>query len=186
MRKLAAVLALCALALAAALSAQAEEFISGRAGFYFPDEGGFDTGYNFGLAYGFSLADILTESVKENPALANVTTEFGIGIYNAERDIRFVGDIDLTVIPLTVSLIYNHPIQDTPFELYAGGGPGLYFAMLDTPVGDDNELEFGIHLLAGGTFNLDPRIALFAELRGDLVTDDVGGGFLNFGVKYKF
>lgn len=186
MKKLAAILALFTLALAAALPAQAEEFISGRIGLFDPEEGGFDTGYNLGLAYGFNLADILTETVKENPGLANVTTEFGIGIYNAERDIRFVGDIDLTVIPLTVSVIYNHPIQNTPFELYAGGGPGLYFAMLDTPVGDDSELEVGIHLLGGGAFNLDRQLALFAELRGDLVTDDVGGGFLNFGMKYKF
>jgi len=40
MKKLAAVLALFTIALAAALPA--------RAGFYFPDEGGFDTGYNLG------------------------------------------------------------------------------------------------------------------------------------------
>jgi hypothetical protein len=186
MKKLAAVLALFTLALAAALPAQAEEFISGRAGFYFPDEGGFDTGYNFGLAYGFNLADILTETVKENPGIANVTTEIGIGIYNTERDIRFVGDIDLTVIPLTVSVIYNHPIRNTPFELYAGGGPGLYYARVDAPGDDDSELEFGVHLLAGGAVNLQQQLALFAELRGDLVTDDVGGAFLNFGVKYKF
>lgn len=186
MKKLVAVLALFALALAAVLPAQAEEFISGRAGFYFPDEGGFDTGYNFGLAYGFNLADILTETVKENPVIANVTTEFGIGIYNTERDIRFVGDIDLTVIPLTVSVLYNHPIQNTPFELYAGGGPGLYYAMVDAPGDDDSELEVGIHLLGGGAFNIDQQLALFAELRGDLATDDVGGGFLNFGLKYKF
>jgi hypothetical protein len=186
MKKLAAVLALFTLALAAALPAQAEEFISGRAGFYFPDEGGFDTGYNFGLSYGFNLADILTETVKENPWVANVTTEIGIGVYNAEDDIRFVGDVDLTVIPLTVSVIYNHPIQGTPFEIYGGGGPGLYYAMVDTPFGDDSELEVGIHLLGGGAFNLDQQLALFAELRGDLATDDVGGGFLNFGLKYKF
>ena len=185
MKKLAAVLALFTLALAAALPAQAEEFISARAGFYFPDEGGFDTGYNLGFAYGFSLGDILTETVKENPAIANVTTEFGIGVYNAERDFRF-GDIDLTVIPLTVSLIYNHAIPDTLFELYAGGGPGLYYAMVDAPGDDDSELEFGVHLLAGGAVNLQQQLALFAELRGDLVTDDVGGAFLNFGVKYKF
>lgn len=186
MKKLAVVLALFTLALASALPAQAEEFISGRAGIYFPDEGGFDNGYNFSLGYGFSLADILTESAKENPALANITTEFNLGIYNADRDLRFFGDIDLTVIPLTVSLIYNHAIQGTPFEIYGGGGPGLYYARFDAPGDDDSELEFGVHLLAGGAFNIDRQFALFTELRGDLVTDDVGGGFLNFGLKYKF
>jgi hypothetical protein len=186
MKKLAAVLALFALALTMSLPARAGEYISGRAGFYFPDEGGFDTGSNFGIAYGFSLGDILTEDVKENPALANINTEIGLGIYNAERDVRFVGDIDLTVVPLTVSFIYNHAVPGTPFEIYGGGGPGLYYAMVDTPFGDDSELEFGVHLLAGGAYNLDNRLSLFTELRGDLVTDDVGGGFLNFGVKYKF
>lgn len=185
MKKLATVLALFTLSLAAALPAPAAEFISGRAGFYFPDEGGFDTGPNFSLSYGFSLADILTDSVQENPALANVHTEFSLGIYSSERDTRF-GDIDLTVIPLTVSFIYNHAIQGSPFELYGGGGPGLYFAEVDAPGGDDSELEFGVHFLVGGAFNLDTNLALFTELRGDLVTDDVGGGFLNFGVKYKF
>jgi hypothetical protein len=186
MKKLAAVLALFTIALAAALPARAEEYISGRAGFYFPDEGGFDTGYNLGIAYGFSLGDILTEDVKTNPVLSKITTEFGLGVYNAERDVRFVGDIDLTVIPLTASVIYNHSIQGTLFELYAGGGAGLYYAMIDTPVGDDDEFEFGIHLLAGGAYNLDKQLALYTELRGDLVTDDIGGGFLNFGLKYKF
>jgi hypothetical protein len=185
MRKLAAVLALFTLALATAIPAQAEQFISGRAGFYFPDEGGFDTGPNFSLSYGFSLADVLTESVKENPSLANVNTEFSLGFYNSERDTRF-GDIDLTVIPLTVSFTYNHPIPDTPFELYAGGGPGLYYARVDAPGDDDSEVEFGVHFLIGGAFNIDRQFAIFTELRGDLVTDDVGGGFLNFGLKYKF
>lgn len=186
MKKLAAVLALFTLSLAAALPVQAAEFISGRAGFYFPDEGGFDNGYNLGVSYGFNLSDILTETVKANPAIANVTTEVGIGIYHAERDFRFFGDIELTVIPLTVSFIYNQPIPDTLFEIYGGGGPGLYYAMLDAPGDDDSELEFGVHLLAGGALNLQQQLALFAELRGDLVTDDVGGGFLNFGVRYKF
>jgi hypothetical protein len=186
MKKFAVCFALFTVALAAALPAQAEEYIRGRAGFYFSDEGGFDTGYNLGVAYGFSLGDILTEDVKTNPALARITTEFGLGVYNAERDVRFIGDIDLTVIPLTASVIYNHSIPGTPFELYAGGGAGLYYAMLDTPVGDDNELEFGIHLLAGGAYNLDKQLALFTEVRGDLVTEDVGGGFLNFGLKYTF
>jgi hypothetical protein len=186
MKKLAAILTLFTLALAPALPAQAAEFISGRAGFYFPDEGGFDNGYNLSLSYGFNLADILTESAKENPALANITTEFSLGIYNAERDLRFFGDIDLTVIPLTVSFLYNHPIPGTPFEIYGGGGPGLYYARLDAPGDDDSELEIGVHLLAGGAYNLDRQLTLFTELRGDLVTDDVGGGFLNFGLKYKF
>lgn len=185
MKKLTAVLALLTLALAAALPTQAEEFISGRAGFYFPDEGGFDTGPNFSLSYGFSLADILTESVKENPSLANVNTEFSLGVYNSEHDTRF-GDIDLTVIPFTVSFIYNHAIQGSPFDLYAGGGPGLYYAMVDAPGDDDSELEFGVHVLVGGAFNIDKQLAMFTELRGDLVTDDVGGGFFNFGLKYKF
>jgi len=185
MKKLATVLALFTLSLAAALPVQAAEFISGRAGFYFPDEGGFDTGPNFSLSYGFSLADILTDSAKENPALANVNTEFTLGIYSSERDTRF-GDIDLTVIPVTVSFTYHHPIQGSPFELYAGGGPGLYYAMVDAPGDDDNELEFGVHVLVGAAFNLNSNLALFTELRGDLVTNDVGGGFLNFGLKYKF
>lgn len=186
MKKLAAILALITLVLAAALPARAEQYVSGRIGLYDPDEGGFDTGINLGLAYGLGLGDLLPEAAKGNPGLAKVTTEFGIGVYNAEHDNRFFGDIDLTVIPLTVSAIFTHPIRNSPFELYAGGGPGLYIAMLDTPGGDDSELEFGIHLLGGGVFNIDRQLALFAELRGDLVTDDVGGGFLNFGVKYKF
>lgn len=185
MKKLAAVLAFITLTLAVSLPAQAAEFISGRAGFYFPDEGGFDTGPNFSLSYGFSLADILTDSAQENPALANVNTEFSLGIYSSERDTRF-GDIDLTVIPLTVSFTYNHAIQGSLFDIYAGGGPGLYYARVDAPGDDDSEFEFGVHVLVGGAFNLDRNLALFTELRGDLVTDDVGGGFLNFGVKFKF
>lgn len=186
MKKLAAVLALFTLALAVALPARAEQYLSGRIGLFDPDEGGFDTGFNLGLAYGVDLADLLPQAVKETPGLARVATEFGIGVYNAEHENRFFGDIDLTVIPLTVSAIYFHPIPNSPFEIYAGGGPGLYIAMLDTPGGDDSELEFGIHLLGGGAFNIDRQLALFAELRGDLVSGDVGGGFFNLGLKYKF
>lgn len=185
MKKLAAILALFTLALAAS-PAQAAQHLSGRIGLYSPDEGGFDTGFNLGLACGHGLGDLLPQTVKEHPELANVTTEFGIGVYNAEHENRFFGDIDLTVIPLTVSAIYNHAIPNSPFGLYVGGGPGFYFAMVDTPGGDESDLEFGIHLLGGGAFNIDKQLALFAEVRGDLVTDDVGGTFLNFGVKYKY
>jgi hypothetical protein len=185
MKKLAALLVLFTLALAAQ-PARAEQYLSGRVGFFFPDEGGFDTGYNLGLAYGLGLGDLLPQTVKDHPGLDKVTTEFGIGVYNAEHKRRFFGDIDLTVIPLTVSAIYNHPIPNSPFELYAGGGPGFYVAMVDTPGGDDSDLEFGIHVLGGGAFHLDRQLALFAELRADLVTDDVGGAFLNLGLKYRF
>ena len=173
MKKLATCLALLTLALATALPAYSAEYISGRAGLYFPDESALDTGYNFGIAYGFNFT--------QNP---NVYAEFATGFYGAEleRDSSF----DLTVIPFTASLILNHTITGTPFELYAGAGPGLYLAMVDSPWGDDSELELGVHLMGGGAFNIDNQFALFAELRGDLVTDDVGGAFLNFGLKYKF
>ena len=173
MKKLAICLALFTLALATALPAQSAEYISGRAGLYFPDESAFDTGYNFGIAYGFTFS--------QNP---NVYAEFATGFYGTE--LKRNSSVDLTVIPFPASLILNHAITGTPFELYAGAGPGLYLAMLDSPLDDDTELELGVHLVGGGAFNIDSQFALFAELRGDLVTDDVGGAFLNFGLKYKF
>lgn len=185
MKNLATVLVISILVLTVASSAMADPYVSGRGGAYFPDKGGFDTGYNFGFSYGVSLGDIMTESVKYNPGLSRITTEFGIGVYNAERDLPY-GDVDLTVVPLTASVIYNLPIHNSPFDLYAGGGPGFYIATVDAPGDDDTDLEFGVHLVAGAAFNVDTQLAFFTELRGDLVTDDVGGGFLNFGVKYKF
>lgn len=180
-------------------NAFAKEYVTGKLGVYFPDENAFDDGFNVEAAYGRDFTDFFPGATRQNSWLNNVTLEAGIGYYEADfsetiSGFGFVPDTkvkgDLSVVPLTLSGIYNHPLGGTDFNLYGGAGVGLYFSEVEVKTNgfsdDDSSVEFGMRFVGGGEYLINPQFSLGAELRFDFVTDDVGGIFLNFGGKYRF
>jgi hypothetical protein len=112
-----------------------------------------DTGFNGEVSCGRYLSP-------------NFALEAGIGYFHDGVN-KYYGN-NVWVIPLTVSLkgIYRSGL----FELYAGGGPGIYPAkfngMVNNAVGEKWMTVLGGHLLAGAT--LDVSRSLFVGLEGKL------------------
>jgi len=180
-------------------NAFAKEYVNGKLGVYFPDESAFDDGFNIEAAYGRDFTDFFPETVRQNPWLKNVTLEAGIGYYTADfsetisgfglvPDTKVKGD--LSVVPLTLTGIYNYPLSGTNFNFFGGGGVGLYFSdsevRMDGSKEDDSSVDLGLRFAGGGEYLLSPQFSLGAELRFDVVSDDIGGVFVNFLGKYRF
>lgn len=198
MRKMLIFLMLLLLVPAAAM---AQPYFKGKVGFYFPKEDDFDTGPNFRVAYGVMLEDLSSRTPGRDPLLSNTAIEAEIGYYRSEFSERqtifgqtFSTDADYWVVPITATALYIHPAVPEVVEVYGGAGLGLYIVdsevRVSTPVlrikEDETDLEVGLHLVGGGTYYLTPQVGLGAELEWALVSDDFGGVFLNFGLKYKF
>lgn len=171
----------------------AGQYVTGKLGVYFPDESAFDDGTNVEAAFGWDYSDLFPGAATQNPVLKNVTLEAGIGYYEADfSENTPFGRVkgDLSVVPLTLTGIYHHPLSGTDFNLYGGAGLGLYFSEVDVRVDglkdDDSSVEFGMRLVGGGEYLIRPQFSFGAELRLDLVSDDVGGVFVNVGGKYRF
>jgi hypothetical protein len=82
-----------------------------------------------------------------------------------------VGD-DITTVGLNFEFVYKIPIQDSPWSLYAGGGPAVNFYSFN----DNNETEGGLNVL----FGAETAQGLFFELKlGALDSPDlkVGVGY---------
>jgi opacity protein-like surface antigen len=172
-----------------ASSAFAGDYFTAKIGPYFPEESFLDTGFNIEGAYGLDLYNMT--------GIENLALEFGLGYYTASGDGYDLGykiDIDLDVISVTTTAVYTLDLGG-PFSLFGGGGLGLYYAMAEakeshpiigTYKDDNSELELGLHLVGGGRLQLNKQIDLTTELKYVAVSDDIGGVFLNFGVKFNF
>jgi opacity protein-like surface antigen len=183
-----------------ASSALAENYFTGKVGIYFPSESDLDNGFNIEGTYGIDASHLF--------GIDNMTLEFGLGYYKASWDESvpgFKAEVDLTVIPLTATAIYNHEI-DSRLSVYGGGGLGLYrakaevagttsFDFLGEPITEtfsDSETKhnIGVQLVGGGRYNLNHQMDLIGELRyvsaGSVEGIDVGGMFLNAGIRYLF
>jgi len=181
-------------------------FMKGKIGPYFPEENEFDTGFNIEASVGAMLGDLFPEAVRGNQHLERISTEIGLGYYHSSFDEKenFFGmtssvEADLDVVPLTLTALYNLPVQGSDFELFGGVGLGLYLATVDAEVrvsdpvlgtfkvsDDDTELKLGADFHVGVTYNVSPQLGVLAEFEYDAVSDDVGGTFLNVGMKYNF
>ena len=167
-----------------ATSASAEQYVTGKIGAYFPEA---DYAFDMGLNLRAALGKTIVEAGK-----GDVNAEIGIGYYSpGEKNNGF----SLNVIPLTATAIYNMPFPNSPIEFYGGAGLGLYYWWQETSViipffgeigSDIDGLDLGINLVGGALFNVNEKFGISAELEYDLVTDDVGGLFLNVGAKYRF
>lgn len=147
-----------------------------KVGFYSPngdlEDLDFDTGFNGEIVLGSYL----------HP---NIAMEVGVGYFQTDASNP---DIDLWVIPLTLTTKVLYPIEK--FEPFALAGIGLYFEELDLGE-DDDDTVFGFHLGAGANYNITEDIffgvegkylwsgeakfaSLEADLDGFLVTGNLG------------
>ena len=161
-----------------------------KGGFYFPEEDVLDTGYSLRLAAAMSLGALGAQPAS-SPDANRIFLEGALGYYTADVEGPFDGELE--VIPLTASLIIQQALSNSPVSVQAGGGLGLYFADAEVRVpgfpnarASNSDVELGLHLTAGMAFALSQTLDFTADLDWDIVTDDVGGAFLQFGLRSKF
>jgi hypothetical protein len=79
-----------------------------------------------------------------------------------------VGD-DITTLGINFEFVYKFPIDNSPWNLYAGGGPAVNFYSFN----DNNETEGGLNVL----FGAETAQGLFFEVKlGALDSPDVKVG----------
>jgi len=148
----------------------------GTIGIFSPDESGIDSTVSLYAAVGTSLKKQFN---------APVSGEIGIGY--ASPSAPFV---DITIIPVTVTALYEIPLKDPRVALNVGGGLGLYFWDIEVDNGffgfQDDGTELGLHLQAGLDYKLNKQTSLVGELKwsgADADGADIGGVSVNFGAK---
>lgn len=163
---------------AAPVSADLNNYVVGKLGFYTPnssDLDGFDTGFNGEVAIGHYF----------NP---NVALEFGVGYFQTSGDVivtnfeTFFGNEDIDVTPLTLSLRLIQPLSRTT-EIYAIGGIGAYFVHDSIDASNafghihlsDDSTAFGAHLGGGINFNLNKNIFIGGEFKYVWVSPELFG-----------
>lgn len=139
------------------------------------DDADFDTGFNFAVAYGRYLGEnLVLEGAFDFSSVEREyrgTTSF-TGYYEAEND--------LSIAALMGSIKVVAPLGKA--SLYGGVGIGVYFvnmyAEVDTSLrweydsDDEYDTVLGFHIVAGGSYDITPRI--FIGLEGIYrLTDDV-------------
>lgn len=169
-------------------------------GAFSSDESAFDMGYSLEGGYGVPLTSVLTNLDANKPFFSKVWLEAETGYMHADFEEKTVipgipglipdqvlkveGDVD--VIPVTVSALIRHPLNQH-FEVYGGAGLGLYLVMLDAGATDDDSIELGALIRGGAAFSFNDKIAATGELKFSQVGEDAAGGFnINLGVRYSF
>jgi opacity protein-like surface antigen len=147
-------------------------YITVKAGIYTPtdDLDDFDPGFNGELSFGHYFS----------PKFA---VEAGVGYFETEESFSsfdpfvfgfFTEDDEVTSIPITVTAKAVYPAES--FELYLGGGVGLYFTDFESDVQssvlgsgsfDDDDTLFGAHFLVGA--NVDASEIIFVGAEGKYV-----------------
>ena len=175
-----------ALSLLVSAAANADPYVIGKLGGYFPDEDAFDTGFGMRGAFGMSFRDLgFGADPRPGSWLDKLMVEAGFGYYTADVD-RAGENGDLTVLPVTVSGVLVHRLPTVPIELRAGVGIGTYFAEFDASFKDKSTVKQGLYLNAGAVFNLSEKLGVLADIDYDRASGDVGGWVINGGVRYRF
>lgn len=172
MKKLLVLTAVLLLSVAPAL---AGTYAKGTVGYFSPTESDLDGSYTLNVAGGMDLKDQLA---------APVSVELGIGYTAPEAT-----GVDLSIIPITLTGLYELPLDLSNVAFNVGAGLGLYMWDVDFPGGSDDGIDFGFHVQAGAEFALTDQLALIGELKWAKVDfDDVDGGgtSVNVGAKYSF
>ena len=177
------------------MAADETSYVTGKAGAYFPtgdlDDGGYDPGFAGEVGYGYYL-------------LPNLAAEGSIGYYNAQNSDEFVagyydngryryyhGDIDVAIVPLSLTL--KATVRTGAIEFYGGGGVDLYCMSIDAgdddgsndgrSEDDDSDAVFGAHLVAGGNVDIGNNMYIGLEAKY-LLTDDVDVSLFNKSYNY--
>jgi len=163
-------LVLTAVLLLSVAPAMAGNYLKGTVGYFSPTESKIDGAITLNVAGGINLKEQLA---------APVSVELGIGYTAPESG-------DLTIIPITLTGLYELPLNLSNTAFNVGAGLGLY--MWDANGGPDG-LDFGFHVQAGAEFALNEQLALIGEVKWakvDFDNFDGGGTSVNVGAKYNF
>jgi outer membrane protein W len=152
-----------------AFAVQPVNYATAKLGLYTPTKGDLKeigSGFNGEVSYGHYF----------NPYIAG---EIGVGYFSVDGDFSgtFIGvevteKDKLTVYPVTITGKGIIPFQKG--ELYGGVGLGVYFAKLESEIGNlglgqeshsITDTAFGPHILFGGNYNLTPNIYIGGELK---------------------
>jgi outer membrane protein W len=171
-------LVLTAVLLLSVAPAMAGNYVKGTVGYFSPTESDLDASFGLNVAGGMDLKDQLG---------VPVSAELGIG-YTAPS----ASGVDVTIIPITLTGLYELPLDVPDFAFNVGAGVGLYMWTVDVtgPFGgkaDGN--DFGFHVQAGADYKLNDEVALVGELKWakvDFDDADGGGTSVNVGAKYNF
>jgi len=168
-------------------------YVALKFGAYFPQSNDLETwsnGFNGELAFGHYF----------NP---NMAGEVGIGYFETKADFagntvlgRATENDKITVLPVTVTGKAIIPLGGkdgsrgaSPGELYIGAGIGAYFAKGESDIfiqsrgsasQSSNDVAFGAHVVAGGSFNATQNIFIGVEMKYLWVKPSFSGTF--FGV----
>ena len=163
-----------------AMAGEKKTYVTFKAGVYGPtgdlDDADYDTGLNGEVAFGHYI-------------IPNLAFEAGIGHFSTEAEypisysdptlvLRGEKKDEVTCIPLTITLKAVLPADR--FELYLGGGFGLYFAELEGNVSatavvdgvphgitasfEDSDTPIGVHIIGG--FTVDIYKSFFMGVEG--------------------
>lgn len=175
-------------------SAYAENYWTAEVGMFSSDESAFDTGFTLQGALGTSATSLFPSLAQGNPIWPKVSFEAGVGYSHAEFEHSIViygppyisidGSVD--VIPVTATVLVRHSL-DAKFELYGGGGLGMYYVKLEAGGYDDSSFELGLHLNGGVAYSLNDQFDLTGEFQWATVGEDSAGGTnVVFGVRKSF
>lgn len=120
------------------------------------DREGFDTSFSGEVCVGTHM-------------LPYVAVEAGAGYYQTRASIEGTnfGVSEVSVLPLTATLKGVVPFFGA--ELYAGGGPGVYFTEIEIkgngPTTTSHPAVFGGHILLGATVDVLPRVFIGGEAK---------------------
>jgi hypothetical protein len=178
MKKLIVVTAILLCSVAPALASNF--YGKGTLGVFSPSESGFDNSVALYAAGGMNLKEQFN---------APISAEVGIG-YTDPSERYF----DVTVVPVTMTVLYELPFNVPQLAFNVGGGLGLYFWDVENDFSGNNDdgVELGLHVQTGAEFKLNNQIALIGELKysvaeaGGNYDDDLGGLTANAGVKLNF
>jgi len=173
-------LVLTAVLLLSVAPAMAGNYVKGTVGYFTPTEGDLDSSFALNVAGGMDLKDQLD---------APVSVELGIGYTAPEAT-----GVEVTIIPITLTGLYELPLDVPNFAFNVGAGLGMYMweVEFDSFFGGtekDDGNDFGFHVQAGADYKLNDQLALVGELKWakvDFDETDGGGTSLNVGAKYNF
>jgi len=177
MKKLLVVTAILLFSVAPAMASNF--YGKGTLGLFSPTENDLDSSVALYAAGGMNLKEQFN---------APISAEVGIGY--ADPSERFV---DVTIVPVTMTVLYELPFNVPQFAFNVGGGLGLYFWDVETDSGfDDDGVELGLHVQTGAELKLNPVVSLIGEIKysvseaGGNYDFDLGGLSANAGAKINF
>ena len=158
-----------------AAPALAGSYAKGTVGYFSPTENDLDGSYLVHAAVGSDFG-------------GPVSAELGVGYTAPDAD-----GADVTIIPITLTALYELPLNLTDVAFNVGAGVGMYMWDIDIDGGGSEDgNDFGYHVQAGAEFKLNEQVSLIGEVKWakvDLEIDDgdeVDGGGASFNVGGKF